>query len=135
MGRRSAASPNKCTGRIAASFLRNGLLDEVGSDIEGVRIDIDEYRLRPGARDGSGCCDKSERRSNDFVARSNALCAQSQIERVRARGAPNRVGSPNVRRSLLFEQFYLLAQDEVLALENRFDCQENFVAYGCELRL
>ena len=87
-------------------------LGAFGAKVEGLGVDVGEYRGRADARDGLHGGDKAERRDDDRVSRPDLHRRQRQFERVRAVGAGDAMPSAGKRLKALLQFIDFRSEDE-----------------------
>ena len=108
--------------------------DQGGIDVEGDRIDVHEDGLCAHVGNGTSRGNKAERRSDDFVAGTNARGHQGENESVRARRTTNGKPCAELRGHFLFEEFHLWTKNKILAFKNARDRSHYFFPNGGKLR-
>ena len=74
----------------------DGVLDEVGVDVRGVRLDVHQHRLRPLIEDAVAERVEAERGRDDLVPLADAEGADKQVRAARAAVYGDRVFPANV---------------------------------------
>ena len=96
-----------------------------GIQVQRFRIDVGKNRFGPSAQNGTGGGKKTERRSNDRVARTNACGCQSQPKSVCAGSAAHAVCGGAQRGKFALESDYFFAQNVVLRVTDTSNgCQD-----------
>ena len=78
------------------SFLGDRSLDLRRVNIEGIRLDIHQYRLRAGSADGSSSREERERGSNYLIAAADAKRNQAAKQSIGTAGYANRLGAATI---------------------------------------
>src|SRR5688572_23875159 len=86
-----SALPEEMDGHDGASSRVDGLFNAIRGDVEGQRINIDEYRTGAQAGDSSGRREEAIWRGDNLIPATYAKRHQRKQESVRARGAADRV--------------------------------------------
>ena len=97
---------------------RDGLLDPLGIDREGVGARIDRHRDRPHRSDREECRDERVARHDDLVTGADAEGGQRERQCVEPTAHPNAVFRSAIVGEFLLEPLELLAQYELPAVDD-----------------
>jgi hypothetical protein len=116
-----------------ARALGRGRVEPGGVEVVGARLDVHEAWARARARDGPGGGEEGEGRGQDFVARAHVEREEGEEDGVGAGAAADGARRVRVAREFGFEQPHVLAEDELLRVEDAFDRRAQLLAQGSVL--
>jgi hypothetical protein len=108
-------------GHQGARALGRGGFELRGVEVVGARLDVHEAGARARARDGPGGGEEGEGRGQDLAPSAHVEREQGEEDGVGARAAADGVRRVRVAREFGFEQPHVLAEDELLRVEDAFD--------------
>src|SRR5205814_9402684 len=99
-------------------------------DIQGARVDVHKDRPCATANDSAGGCEKTERSSDDLVARMNSDAHQREPNGIGSRRTANGGGRSGELSQRLFESFDLVTQNEVLRSAHALNRRQYLLPQG-----
>ena len=106
----------------------HGLAQQIRIDVVRLLVNVHENRNGAHARNSAGRRKESIWRGDDFIARTDFESQQGQQQRVRTRGATDRVSSPAISSDFALEAGDLLAQDKLLRVDDPQNLRQNLCA-------
>ena len=120
---------------MAAVSRSNCVLDGLGRNVEGLRINIDKDGFGSDASDGTSGSEERKWSGDDLVARTDFKSQESENQGVRPGSTSNGISAPGEGADFVFKRSDFRPENELLGFQSAHDRIENFLTDGGKLRL